>query len=128
MKGNRTVGLNCVSMLPTRMSLRKTDPVARGLTTGPVGTVEGRYVDRRQSILGKHASERVGERDIFRSFRMQIERLRKARVRFPGGDDFKKLLLPRGLAHFREQRGFLAGGFLFAAHGKSLMSTMVPAG
>ncbi len=91
------------------------------------GAVERRGIDGCGHIGGEHPAECGGKRNFFSGERRKIERAGEAIARFLGRDDLEELLLERRPAYGVEQRGGRMSA-LFSAHGKSLISTIAPAG
>ena len=91
-----------------------------------VRTVERRRIDRGDHIMGEHARARLGKRYRLGWERRELEMSLEARARFFRRHNLKKLLLPRGGAHTRDQIASRArprlSGF---AHVATLMATVL---
>ena len=109
------------SLAPTVSAARSAKPSTLARSNG--GTSSGAIT----SCASTRPSA-CGERDALAGKRREIEMALEARARLLGGDDFEELLLPRGLAHRREQLVVLRGRGCALAHGQGLTATCVPAG
>ncbi len=90
------------------------------------GAVERRHVGRRRKVRGKHAVERVGERDRFRRQRLEVDRVLEAQARLLRRNHLEELLLARRVAYGGKQRVLRIEARV--PHGSALTVTMAPAG